>query len=130
MYRAVLINMLQPRVGVLGAILISTVLFLVYHYGALPLAPLPAIEVVCMSLLLGIVYTYSGSLLFVVALHSLYDAIWFFGPYVNPPLPDVWRPAFLFAGVALVVIWARHMPGDPNSSGGASAPRADRHRSR
>jgi membrane protease YdiL (CAAX protease family) len=110
LYRGVLINLLQPRVGVHGAIGLSTVVFLVYHYGALPLAPLPAIEVVCMSLLLGIVYAYSGSLLFVIALHSLYDGIWFFGAYLREPLSDVWRLAFLLSGLALAVLWASRMP--------------------
>jgi membrane protease YdiL (CAAX protease family) len=110
LYRAVLINLLQPRVGLHGAICLSTVVFLLYHYGALPLAALPAIEVVCMSLLLGIIYAYSGSLLFVIALHSLYDGIWFFGPYTTAPLPDIWRLPFLLSGLALIVLWASRMP--------------------
>jgi membrane protease YdiL (CAAX protease family) len=110
LYRAVLMNLLQPRMGVVGSVVLSTVIFLVYHYGALPVAALPAIEVVCMSLLLGIVYGYSGSLAFVVALHSLYDGIWFFGPYMAAPPPDVWRLPFLLTGLALVVVWARSMP--------------------
>lgn len=107
LYRAVLINLLQPRVGLPGAVVLSTVLFLVYHYGALPVAALPITEVICMSLLLGIVYTHSGSLAFVIALHSLYDGIWFFGPYMAAPLPDVWRPVFLLTGLALVFMWGR-----------------------
>ena len=107
LYRAVLLNLLQPRVGLPGAVVLSTVLFLIYHYGALPVAALPIIEVTCMSFLLGIVYAYSGSLVFVAVLHSLYDGIWFFGPYLAAPMPDVWRPAFLLTGLALVLMWAR-----------------------
>lgn len=56
--------------------------------------------------LLALIYTRSGSLFFVVALHSLYDGIWFFGPYLAAPLPDIWRPAFLLAALALVSLWA------------------------
>ena len=124
LYRAILINLLQPRVGVLGAVVLSTVVFLVYHYGALPIAALPAIEVICMSLLLGIVYVYSGSLAFVVVLHSLYDGIWFFGPYIAAPPPDVWRLPFLLTGLALVVVWARYTPSNRSSSGRAEARRS------
>jgi membrane protease YdiL (CAAX protease family) len=124
LYRGILINLLQPRVGVLGAVVLSTVVFLVYHYGALPIAVLPAIEVTCLSLLLGLVYVYSGSLAFVVVLHSLYDGIWFFGPYMAAPPPDVWRLPFLFTGLALVVIWARYIPPNFSSSGRAEARRS------
>ena len=118
-HRTLTINLLQPRVGLLGAVVLSTTPFLVYHYGELPVAPLPIIEVVCMSLLLGIVYAQSGSLLFVIALHSLYDGIWFFGPYVATPLLDVWRPLFLFTGLGLVLMWGRHVPPNSSSSGRA-----------
>jgi len=110
LYRAVVINFLQPRVGAGAAIVLSTIVFLIYHYGALPLKLLPAIEVICMSLLLGLVYVYSGSLLFVVALHSLYDGIWFFGPYIPAPLPNIWRVAFLVSGLVLIFVWARTTP--------------------
>lgn len=106
LYRAVLLNLLEPKMGREGAIGLSTIIFVVYHYGALPIESLPIIQTVCMSLLLGLIYTRSGSLFFVVALHSLYDGIWFFGPYLAAPLPDIWRPAFLLAALALVSLWA------------------------
>jgi membrane protease YdiL (CAAX protease family) len=109
LYRAVLINLLQPRVGLAGAVALSTVLFLIYHYGALPVATLPIIEVICMSLLLGIVYAHSGSLVFVGALHSLYDGIWFFGPYLAAPMRDAWRPVFLLTGLMLVLMWVKQL---------------------
>ena len=102
LYRAVLLNLLEPRVGVTGALLISTALFVVYHYGALPTTALAAIEVACMSLVLGLIYVKSGSLIAVVALHSAYDAVWCFGPFLSMPLPDIWRPAFFLAALVLV----------------------------
>jgi len=105
LYRAVLFNLLEPRMGLAGTVALSTALFVVYHYGALPIAPLVIAEVVMMSLVLGLIYARSGSLLGVIALHSAYDGIWFFGPYLNPPLPDAWRPAFLLTALVLVFMW-------------------------
>jgi hypothetical protein len=37
--------------------------------------------------------------------HSVYDGIWFFGPFVEPPLADVWRLAFLVTALVLVYLW-------------------------
>ena len=107
LYRAVLINFLQPRIGVAGALICSTVLFVVYHYGALPITWLTITEVTTLSLLMGLIYIRSGSLIAVVAFHSIYDAVWFFGPFPAVPVPDQWRPLFLLSALALVVLWWR-----------------------
>lgn len=106
LYRAVLLNLLEPKVGTPGALLLSTGLFVIYHYGALPVTVLAFTEVICMSLVLGLIYVKTGSLIAVVALHSAYDAVWFFGPYLDMPLPDTWRPAFLLTALALVFLGA------------------------
>jgi membrane protease YdiL (CAAX protease family) len=105
LYRAVLFNLLEPRVGAAGTLVLSTVLFVVYHYGALPVAPLVIAEVAIMSLVLGLIYARSGSLLAVIALHSVYDAAWFFGPYLDPPLADAWRIGFLLTALVCVFLW-------------------------
>jgi membrane protease YdiL (CAAX protease family) len=105
LYRAVLLNMLQPRIGVVGALLCSTAIFTIYHYGAVPFTPLWITECVCISLVLGLIYIRSGSLQVVVAIHALYDGIWFFGPYISHPIPDGWRPLFLFPAVVLAIAW-------------------------
>jgi len=105
LYRAVLFNLLEPRVGLIGTVVISTFLFVVYHYGALPIAPRVIAEVAIMSIVLGLIYARTGSLLGVIALHAVYDGIWFFGPYLNPPLPDAWRPVFLLTALVLVCMW-------------------------
>jgi membrane protease YdiL (CAAX protease family) len=107
LYRAVLFNLLEPRVGLAVTLALSTVLFVVYHYGALPVTPLVIAEVVIMSLVLGLIYAGSGSLVAVSALHAVYDGAWFFGPYLDPPLADAWRPAFLLTALALVLVWWR-----------------------
>jgi hypothetical protein len=112
LYRGVLQNLLQRRLGLLRALLLlCTAAFLVYHHGALPLAMLPVIEVTSMSLLLGLVYAGTGSLLFVAAVHAFYDGIWFFGPYLSPPLPDDCRPLFLVGALAPIVVWAESCAG-------------------
>jgi membrane protease YdiL (CAAX protease family) len=105
LYRAVLFNLLEPRIGLAGTLALSTLLFVVYHYGALPVTPQVIAEVAIMSLVLGLIYAGSGSLFAVSALHAIYDGVWFFGPYLHPPLADAWRPAFLLAALALVLVW-------------------------
>lgn len=112
LYRAVLLNLLEPTIGTAGALLLSTAIFVVYHYGSLPVLALPMIEVTCMSLVLGLIYVKSGSLIAVVALHSLYDGIWFFGPYLDAPLPNIWRLPFLISALALV-FWGTSRFGAP-----------------
>lgn len=107
LYRAVFLNLLQPRIGIVGALLFSTVVFILYHYGAQPFTALWLTECACLSLLLGLIYIRSGSLLTVTAIHSLYDGIWFFGPYLNVPIAEIWKPAFLVSALALVVVWWR-----------------------
>lgn len=106
LYRAVLLNWLQPRAGTLGALLISIPLFLLYHYGVLPYTVLTVTEMICMSLVLSGVYLRSGSLLAVALIHSFYDAVWFLGPVLAAPLPDAWRPAFLVPAALLVLLAA------------------------
>jgi membrane protease YdiL (CAAX protease family) len=107
LYRAVLLNLLQPRIGVVGALLCSTAIFIVYHYGAQPFTLLWITECTCMSLLLGLIYIRSGSLLTVAVIHALYDGIWSFGPYLNTPVPDVFRPIFLCSALAVSIAWWR-----------------------
>ena len=109
LYRAVLLNLLQPKLGAPAAMLVSTGLFVVYHLGAQPMAPLWITECVCLSLLLGVIYLRTGSLLAIVLFHIAYDAIWFFGPFLAVPLQDAWRPAFLVSALA-VVFWASRGP--------------------
>ena len=117
LYRAVLLNLLEPRVGLTGALLVSTALFIVYHYGALPTTALSVIEVGCMSLVLGLIYVKTGSYVAVVSLHAVYDAIWCFGPFLSAPLADTWRPAFLISALVFVYLGTRR-PGaiQPNAA--------------
>lgn len=107
LYRAVFLNLLQPRIGIVGSLLFSTVVFVLYHYGAQPFTALWLTECACMSLLFGLIYIRSGSLLTVTAIHSIYDGIWFLGPYIKVPIAEIWKPAFLISALALVVVWWR-----------------------
>lgn len=121
-YRAVLLNLLQPRLGIVGSLLCSTAVFVLYHYGALPITWLTITETTCMSLLLGLIYMRSGSLMLVAAIHALYDGIWFFGPFLANPPQDEWRPLFLLSALALGALW--YLTGaQPTVQADAAAPR-------
>lgn len=105
LYRGVVFNLVEPRAGTVITIVLSTIIFVVYHYGAQPLIPQVIAEIAIMSVVLGLIYSCSRSLLAVMALHSAYDAIWFLGPYLSTPLPDIWRLAPLLTALLFAILW-------------------------
>ena len=94
-YRAILQTQLRRRFGVLPALLISNVLFVLYHLGAQAFTPLNIWQMFAAGAIIGLAYEASGSLLLAVALHAIYDAIYCFTPLVNPPLPEIAGSAVL-----------------------------------
>jgi membrane protease YdiL (CAAX protease family) len=106
LYRAVILNLLQPRLGTTGAVACATSLFVAYHYGAQPFTWISITEIASISVLLGLVYVRTGSFITIATIHSVYDAIWFIGPVVKPALPDIWRPAFLISAMLLGIVWS------------------------
>jgi membrane protease YdiL (CAAX protease family) len=103
-------------------LLLSNVAFVVYHYGV---QPFTLTNILCLSLdgmIFGYVYYLSGSIVLVVLLHSIYDAIWSFSPFMVQPLPEPVAPVILLATLVGLVVANRRPRTAP---GGETAGRAD-----
>lgn len=106
-YRGVVQNLLETRMGWLGAILVSNVVFTLYHYGAWPFTPDYVLEFFLVGGVMGLVYYGTGSLWLAVAAHSIYDALWSFTPILVPPLAKGWGMGLEALAFLLLVLWAR-----------------------
>lgn len=104
-FRALIQNLLAKRFGNLTAILITTVVFTVYHIGAVPLLWFAYAQVVIAGLFLGIVYARTQNLWLVVWLHTLYDAMWSVTPVLSPPLPYSVGLAVLLSSLLFILKW-------------------------
>jgi membrane protease YdiL (CAAX protease family) len=106
LYRGILQNMLEPRVGLVFALVVSNTVFALYHYGAQPFTLLSLTEIFTAGCILGLMYATSGSLMLVIAVHAVNDAIWSFTPLLSSPLPRPIGSALLIAALGLCVMWA------------------------
>jgi membrane protease YdiL (CAAX protease family) len=104
-FRALIQNLVAKRLGNLVGILIATVLFTVYHFGAIPLVLFAYGQVAIISLFLGIVYVSTRNLWLVAGLHTLYDALWSATPVLSPPLPYSVGLTVLSAALFCVAWW-------------------------
>jgi membrane protease YdiL (CAAX protease family) len=86
-YRGILQRVLAPRFGLPGSLLLSNLAFVAYHWGAQPFTAPYVLQLLLCGLILGVVYHASRSLLLVVTLHAIYDAIDSYTPLLHPPLP-------------------------------------------
>ena len=107
-FRALIQSLLARRFGHLKAILGSTVLFIGYHVGAIPLLPFAYGQVVVAGLLLGILYARTQNLWFVICLHTAYDALWSLTPIgIGQFFPYSFGLVVLIASLLLVIMWGR-----------------------
>ena len=108
-YRAIVQNLLEERLGALGSILLASIAFAFYHYGYgdIPFTRQRFFELFLFGCIYGLIYRTTGSLLLVVLLHSLMDAIWAFSPILAWPLPrggELWVDGLI---LGILLIWAR-----------------------
>jgi membrane protease YdiL (CAAX protease family) len=89
-YRAVLQTLLVRRIGFGWGLAVSSIAFALYHIGVQPFNPTNALFLAVFGMAAGILYHLSGSLVFVAMLHSIYDAIFCFSPYLKDPFPEPW----------------------------------------
>jgi len=106
LYRGVLQNLLEKRMGWIPALIVSNVIFTLYHYGAQPFTPLGLTMLFSMGSILGLIYYGTRSLALVVAFHSIYDALWALVPFVSKPLPRLWGTCLEITALALLTFWA------------------------
>jgi membrane protease YdiL (CAAX protease family) len=106
LYRGVLQNLFESRLRVFGAVVLSNIVFTLYHYGAQPFTVLNLTEIFAAGCLLGLVYALSGSMLLVIGLHAVTDAIWSFTPILESPLPRPLGSVLLLTALGFCAMWA------------------------
>ncbi len=111
-YRGILQNLLR-RYGLWVSLLVSNVVFVLYHYGVQPFTVASVLQLFTIGLLLGFVYHLTGTLWFSIALHSIYDAIFAYTPLIAHPWPVMIAPVITgVVVVALVVIANKSAAGE------------------
>ena len=106
LYRGVLQNLLERRAGWFGAIVLSNIVFTLYHYGAWPFTPDYVLEFFLVGGAMGLIYVGTGSLWLTIVAHSIYDALWSFTPILATPLGKGWGMGLEAVAFALLAVWA------------------------
>ncbi len=106
-YRGIVQSLLEKRFGFPVAIISSSVVFVLYHFGAQPFTVIGIEELFTMGCVMGILYKATGTLIAPIVMHGMYDAMWSIGPILAYPPPDIFRIPFHLLGAILVFAWAR-----------------------
>jgi membrane protease YdiL (CAAX protease family) len=105
-YRAVIQNLLERHLGLAGAVILASLVFVLYHYGYPPGMPFTAWRAVLLfscGLAFGLLYRASGSLLLVSLLHAVLDLLWALSPWVVRPLGNEVELALCLGAVCLLL---------------------------
>lgn len=105
LFRGIMQNLLAQKFGSMRAILITSIIFTLWHVGVWDPSVWTFGEIFLASLIIGLIYVRSGSMLLVIAVHAIYDAIYSFTPLLAPPFNENWGFAPMLAALALVFYW-------------------------
>lgn len=106
LFRGIVQNLLAERFGFVKSVLFTSTLFTVWHIGVLEPSVWTFSQIFLASILLGVVYVHSGSILAVIVIHAVYDALFSFTPLLSAPLNENWGLVPLLASVALITYLA------------------------
>ncbi|MBM3217412.1 MAG: CPBP family intramembrane metalloprotease [Candidatus Rokubacteria bacterium] len=110
-YRGILQNLLERRLGWMSAVVVSNATFVIYHYGMFELTPPRVATILLVGGALGLVYSRTGSLGLPMAIHGAYDSVL----AVQRIAPRVVSPRFAtilqLAALGVLVLWARRTTG-------------------
>lgn len=90
-YRVVFQTLLTRRMGFWWALMVSNVGFTFYHYGVVPWSLTGVCGIAVFGLAMGILYRLTGSLILIALIHSIFDLIFCFSPFLSRPFPEVWE---------------------------------------
>jgi membrane protease YdiL (CAAX protease family) len=75
---------LSQHMGFLPMLVLSNIVFCLFHFGVYTVFDVKDYaEIFLAGMLLGVLYQRTRCLSLVIALHTLYDMIWVYGPYLN-----------------------------------------------
>lgn len=106
LFRGILQQLLGRRLAPWAAILLTSILFTAWHLGALKFSPWTFLQIGLASVILGLVYARTGSLLAVIVLHAVYDALFAYTPVLPMIMPHQWIGVPLLLSVVLLLCWA------------------------
>jgi len=106
-YRAVIQRLFESHLGWAAAIVVSNILFVLYHYGAQPFRQDVILDMFLGGCFLGLIYKGTGSLAIAVGIHAGYDAIWSFTPLWGGPYPKALGVYTELMALLACVFWAQ-----------------------
>lgn len=89
-FRVLIQNSLESKIGAIYAILITSLIFAAWHYGAIPNNWFAFGQVLINSIFLGVIYSATKSFILVVSLHAIYDALWSLTPVYSNVININW----------------------------------------
>ena len=105
LFRGVLQNLLERRFGRILAITCSSAAFSLFHYGTRPFWVPEFVSLFLAGCLLALLYDGTGSLVAVIALHTVWDILYSFGPLLSAPWPFVTGLALDVIALYLLALW-------------------------
>ena len=106
LFRGIIQNLLTQRHGLLKAVLLTSTVFTLWHVGVWDPTLWVFSQIFFASVLLGLIYLRSGSIIVVIVLHAVYDALFSFTPLIPRPFNANWGFVPLLGSVAFVSYWA------------------------
>lgn len=106
LFHGVLQNLLAEKFGFVKSVLFTSTLFTAWHIGVWTPTVWTFSQIFLASILLGVVYFHSGSILAAIVIHTAYDALFSFTPLLSVPFNENWGFVPLLASVVLVLHWA------------------------
>jgi membrane protease YdiL (CAAX protease family) len=121
LFRGILQNLLTQKLGFKAGVISASLIFTVYHVGVTNPSPYNFLFIFTSGLVFGVIYFRSGSLLTVIALHIVEDAISSFGPFITAaqfPNWAVWGGlvslVVLIGPICLVAYWSSKLRNSSN----------------
>ncbi len=105
LFRGICQNLLARRLGIVWSVILTTIVFTLFHVGASPDDLFNYTKIVLMSIVLGVVYFRTGSIMVVVILHAAADILETIPPLVDWSMPFVGTVSLLVA-LTLLAKWA------------------------
>ena len=110
-YRAILQRALTSKYRFFPSLALSNLAFVAYHLGVGPFHLHYFVQVFLCGCILGTVYHLSGSIVWVIILHTVYDALDAYSPFPVPRLPDFACTIILSTTFTALLLVSRKTPG-------------------
>lgn len=103
-FRGIIQNLAVRRWGIVPGLALMTALFTAYHVGVIRADAFGYAQVILMGLILGVLYMKTGSIVLVIAVHTVYNALDSL-PRLFPAPDRMWGLALLVPASLLALVW-------------------------